>query len=173
MWQHTSSIIHALKCNREVWTAGGKDISNDSLGSLGIDGHVTSRIVLKRQTKYKTTFPFTVHREKIRQAGQVSSTGTGGGATIHFQSPNGSLELANARADDRVWGMSLSIWKTRGRVELCASIRLPAMPFTVGNMDWPAFSASQKEREKWRKWMLCIHFLKEWHIEQGPKTELR
>jgi hypothetical protein len=32
-----------------VWTAGGKDISNDSLGSLGIDGHVTSRIVLKRQ----------------------------------------------------------------------------------------------------------------------------
>ena len=58
---------------------------------------------------YYLTFPFTVHFDEIRQYAWVSEAGAKGGLPIVFQSPNGSLELANARADDRVWGMSLSI----------------------------------------------------------------
>ena len=58
---------------------------------------------------YYLTFPFTVHFDEIRQYAWVSEAGAKGGATILFQSPNGPLELAKARADDRVWGMSLSI----------------------------------------------------------------
>ena len=120
---------------------------------------------------YYLTFPFTVHFTKIRQLACMSSAGTIGGPTNTFPIPFPALEFAKAQSDARTRDVLINLIRPGGAQNCAQAWRLYGMPFTVGNMASSAFSASKKEREKWRKWMLCIHFLKEWHIEQGPKVE--